>query len=475
MYTFIFDIGKTNIKGYVLNENSETVWTESQKNVAIKGLDYTYIDVENVETWLLSALKKANAAFNISAINISTHGACAVLIGQDNKLLMPVMDYECDTPEQVSSEYDVIRPTFNHSFSPNLSAGLNLGRQLWWLKKHQAEAFASVKYLFMYPQYWVWKLTGIAVNEVTSLGCHTDLWLPEQQEYSSLVDKLGIRQAMPPLVAAYESVGSLSQKIQLHTGINNQCKVFAGIHDSNASFACYLSGYLDNHLNHSLKNNMNQAFTVVSTGTWVIAMSMGGDIKRLHEEADMLANVCVLNQAIACARFMGGREFELICQQTNAQTTDEVSVADIQSVIDQTIFALPAFAAGSGPFRGAKSQISAPPANGKALATLYLALMIDYQLSQLDAKGDIIFGSTSKKNPLMCRIIAQLRPQQNVVLSGDSASTVKGAWVLTNWQAWCEREQEHNDIAVSPQLANLHDYKAQWLAVIKNKWVTAAH
>lgn len=30
----------------------------------------------------------------------------------------------------------------------------------------------------MYPQYWALRLTGIAANEVTSLGCHTDLWNP---------------------------------------------------------------------------------------------------------------------------------------------------------------------------------------------------------------------------------------------------------------------------------------------------------
>ena len=28
----------------------------------------------------------------------------------------------------------------------------------------------------MYPQYWAYRLTGVLANEVTSLGCHTDLW-----------------------------------------------------------------------------------------------------------------------------------------------------------------------------------------------------------------------------------------------------------------------------------------------------------
>ena len=413
-----------------------------------------YLDVENVEAWLIHTLKAANNAFALSAINISTHGACAVLIDQNNQLMAPVMDYECDTPEQVSEQYNLIRPAFNETYSPNLSCGLNLGRQLFWFKTHMPEAFSSIKYVLMYPQYWVWKLTGIAINEVTSLGCHTDLWLPKKQDYSSLVDELDIREAMPPIFSAHECIGVLSEEFRKLTGISSNCKVFAGIHDSNASFSRYLS------------NDINQEFTVVSTGTWVITMSMGANIQALQEEKDMLANVSVLNKPTACARFMGGREFELICQQTQAKLTDSVNSEDIQNLIDEECFALPAFESGSGPFRGKQSKITKTPKNGKALATLYLALMIDHELTQLDAKGDIIFGSTSKKNPLMCSLIAQLRPQQQVILSGDDASTVKGAWVLTRWQEWCDREKEDNDIAVSANFANLESYKTKWLQAI---------
>ena len=47
MYTFILDIGKTNIKGLVLDEQGKTVWTESKKNNSIKGDTYTYLDLTN--------------------------------------------------------------------------------------------------------------------------------------------------------------------------------------------------------------------------------------------------------------------------------------------------------------------------------------------------------------------------------------------------------------------------------------------
>ncbi|WP_143873140.1 hypothetical protein [Catenovulum sediminis] len=231
--------------------------------------------------------------------------------------------------------------------------------------------------------------------------------------------------------------------------------MYAGIHDSNASFARYLS------------NNQKQPFNVVSTGTWIITMAMGADLKNLSEDKDMLANVCILNTPVACARFMGGREFEHICQLTGAKITDQVSNSDIQKIIDNEIYALPAFENNSGPFKGHPAKITRNPHNGKALATLYLALMIDLELSLLSATGDIIFGSTSKKNPQMCQIVAQLNPQQNIVLSGDSASTVKGAWIMTRWSDWRQQTDIKTQIAKPLGLENLAAYKNKWLQQLK--------
>ena len=43
-----------------------------------------------------------------------------------------------------------------------------------------------------YPQYWAFRLTGVAATEVTSLGCHTDLWNPRAGAFSSLVERDGL-------------------------------------------------------------------------------------------------------------------------------------------------------------------------------------------------------------------------------------------------------------------------------------------
>ena len=75
-----------------------------------------------------------------------------------------------------------------------------------------------------------------------------------------------------------------------------------GIHDSNASYLRFLM------------DREREAFTVVSSGTWTIVMANRGDLRRLREDRDMLANVNAFGAPIATARYMGGREYEAIAQ-----------------------------------------------------------------------------------------------------------------------------------------------------------------
>ncbi len=42
-----------------------------------------------------------------------------------------------------------------------------------------AELFSRAAHTLLYPQFWAWRLSGVMASEVTSLGCHSDLWLPQ--------------------------------------------------------------------------------------------------------------------------------------------------------------------------------------------------------------------------------------------------------------------------------------------------------
>jgi hypothetical protein len=176
----------------------------------------------------------------------------------------------------------------------------------------------------------------------------------------------------------------------------------------------------------------------------------------------MLANIDAMQQPIACARFMGGREFEAICERAGSWLGEQFNVDDIQNVVDQKVFALPDFSNGSGPFGGAICGFTTntDKVSGIALATIYSALMIDYQLDMLGAKGDIFIEGAFLKNPLLCAVLNQLRDNNNVILSKDSTGTVQGAGYLSDWgNVQCEIECEPSS---TTELSNLSGYKKQW-------------
>ena len=433
MNTFIFDIGKTNLKAVVVDDKGDTVWQQQTANSAKTDGDYLAIDCEFHWTWLKQQLSNAFKTVGFHRINISTHGACAALVDEAGDLVLPVMDYESPLPEQTFNSYQQYRPPFEQTRSPRLGLGLNLGAQLHWLKEQYPEAFARTANLLMYPQYFAFLLSGEACHEITSLGCHTDLWDVKDHVYSSLVEHLGLKQKCPPLRPAISPIGRIQPCLANELGLDLSIDIFPGVHDSNAGLARYFYSDLDT------------PFTVISTGTWIISMAVGHSIDTLKESRDMLANIDIHGVPTACARFMGGREYQRICEALPEQSTDITQ--QIRAMIQSGIHIGLGIEAGSGPIAQGAGKVTVLDRDGQpieseglpgdALATLYLARMINLELTLLGSEGAIIFGSIAQKNPWLVRLIAQLRPQQTVLASPGDASTVTGAWCLTRWQEAC--------------------------------------
>ena len=112
-------------------------------------------------------------------------------------------------------------------------------------------------------------------------------------------------------------------------------------------------------------------------------MGARAPLHRLDAARDMLANVDVNGDAVACARFMGGREYARLCELTGSDPGEPVTLAQLQATVDAGVLALPDFSGGSGPLHGTEGRVTAVPQYGAALATLYLALMIELELELL--------------------------------------------------------------------------------------------
>jgi L-fuculokinase len=439
----VLDIGKTNAKLALIDAGGRVLAERRRPNVVASGGPYPHLDTEGLWQWLLAGCRDFAGLAAVSAIVPVTHGATAALVDADG-LVLPVLDYEAQLP---GVDYGA-RPPYAETCSPGLPAGLNLGRQLAWLQQGFPAEFGRTRHILMYPQYWAWRLCGAAFGEATSLGCHTDLWNPHSQQYSSLVERMGWRRLMPPLAPAWASLGTLRAEVADATGLPRGCQVLSGIHDSNASLMRYLAQ--DAHPGPR---------TVLSTGTWMIAAAFGVALTGLREDADMLANTNALGQPVACMRFMGGREFAALAG-ADAQTC---AIEDIERLVAQGTMALPCFAATGGPFAGRSGTTEGPAPRDAheryALATLYCVLMTDYCLDALRAAGPLAVEGSFTANPWFGPLLASLRPQQPVSYSDDASGTTCGGWMLR----YRDGVPPGSSTAVPPRaVAGLTAYRRRW-------------
>lgn len=439
--TIVLDIGKTNVKLALLDAQGGLLAEQRMPNAIVASGPYPHHDVERIWDWMLATIASFAARATIGAIVPVTHGATAALV-DDAGLVLPVLDYEFN-PGEV--DYSV-RPDYADTLSPALPCGLNLGRQLVWQAQQFPAAFARAKHILMYPQYWAWRLSGVAASEVTSLGCHTDLWNPVTQQYSELPKQMGWEALFPPRQPAFAPLGDIKPELAALTGVSAGCKIICGIHDSNASLLRYL-------------NAPRQ--TVLSTGTWMIAAAFGVELDQLREEADMLANTNALGKPVACMRFMGGREFGILAGPSPRTCT----VDDLERLIERGTMALPTFAESGGPFAGRKGSIEGPqPQNDEeryALATLYCVLMTDYCLTALNAQGGIVVEGSFSGNPFFAPLLGALRPQQPVSTSDDASGTTCGGWMLHRWG---DVPAMAGQTAAPLALHGLDEYRQRWLA-----------
>ncbi|SFN84024.1 Sugar (pentulose or hexulose) kinase [Mesorhizobium sp. NFR06] len=413
----VIDIGKTNAKVALVDLATRSeVALRRTANTPVKQAPYPHHDVEALWTFILNSLAHLNSERRIDAISITTHGATGTLVDASGELALPVLDYEFDGPDRLAADYDAVRPPFAETGTPRLPLGLNLGAQFFWQQQRFPADFARTAAMLMYPQYWALRLTGVAANEVTSLGCHTDLWSPWTSDYSSLVDRMGWRRLMAPVRPAKDRLGPILPAIARRTGLAPRTPVFCGLHDSNASL-----------LPHLLADS--PPFSVVSTGTWVVSMAVGGRRVVLDPARDTLVNVNALGDPVPSARFMGGREFSLLTDGQPQEWIDD----DVAAVLARQVLLLPSTQLGSGPFPHRDAQwVNAEnlsPGQRIAAISFYLALMTATCLELIGGDGATTVEGPFARNPLFISMLAAAT-ERPVVASETSTGTSIGAALL---------------------------------------------
>jgi L-fuculokinase len=416
----ILDIGKTHVKVALVAQGHIV---ELRRGESGEGAPppYLHLPTEAQWTWVVAQLRELSRLARITDIVPVAHGASIAII-DDRGLVLPMLDYQQEIAE-FDRDYEKLARNFAATLSPRLPCGHNPGRQLFWLQRKFPKQFARATAILGQAQYWAWRLSGVAVTELTSVANHTDLWRPRAKNFSALVDKAGWRKLFPPIRAASEVIGTILPEVAMQTSLPADCRVRAGIHDSNAAFLRW-------------RLQLAEPFTVLSTGTWIIPFAAGGEVPADGARLDCLGNVDALGNLVASARFMGGREYEVI----RGDAADDPGTAEqrLADLIARPCFALPAFSDQGGPFAGTRGRFTdldgndAIPWRRATLAALYGALMTDLLLELLNAKGPILVEGPFAANDVYIAALGALRPDSPVHPSLETLGTSLGAAMLVD-------------------------------------------
>jgi len=258
MHTAVFDIGKTNKKFSVFDENLSEIhreYTTLPETVDEDG--FPTEDLSLLTEWMRDTLRKAMTpgGFRVSRLNCSTYGASFVHLDAQGNPATPLYNYLKPFSERLAAGF-FDRVGGKEDFcvrtaSPWLGM-LNAGLQIYWLQAERPDAFARVRHSLHFPQYAAYLFSGLPQSEFTSIGCHTGLWDFTAGRYHDWVEGTGIGRLFPGTVPA---TGRTTAQVNGHP-----VEVGAGIHDSSAALLPYLL-------------SSPEPFLLLSTGTWNITFN----------------------------------------------------------------------------------------------------------------------------------------------------------------------------------------------------------
>ena len=301
--TAVFDIGKTNKKFFLFDQNLKEIYHEYQKLALIEDEDgYPCDDLEKLTGWIKDTIARiiASPDYNLININFSTYGATLVHLDEQGKPVAPLYNYLKPFPQKTLDRFISTYGKDSNDLetaSPCLGM-LNSGLQLYWLKYDKPEVFRKVKHTLHFPQYLSYLFSGKLVSEPTSIGCHTKLWDFSNGEYHQWLDRESLLQFFPEIVPTTYYFSTPVHDHKINVGV--------GIHDSSSALASYLL-------------RTKEPFVLVSTGTWSITLNPFTKDPLTSDELhrDCLNYLDIQGNAVKASRLFLGNELDHQLQDLN--------------------------------------------------------------------------------------------------------------------------------------------------------------
>jgi sugar (pentulose or hexulose) kinase len=289
----VFDVGKTNKKLFLFDEQYRIVLEQSESLPPAMDEDGDACeDLPRLTAWVRETLARVTARgeIHVRAVNFSAYGASFVHLGSDGQPVAPLYNYLKPYPAALKRKfYDTYGGEVTLSMltaSPVLGS-LNSGMQLYRIRQERPELFGRINYSLHLPQYLSYLLTGNTVSDITSIGCHTNLWNFSQRHYHEWVYREGLIEKLAPIVPS----GSVTPAGELLIGV--------GLHDSSAAIIPYLQSF-------------REPFVLISTGTWCISMNPFNDspLTVAELQQDCLCYMSYLGRPVKASRLFAGYDHE---------------------------------------------------------------------------------------------------------------------------------------------------------------------
>jgi len=292
----IFDIGKTNKKFFLIDEAYNIVKEESIQLKEITDEDGDSCeDINLLSQWVVDTLTAFlhSKDYNIKAINFSAYGASLVYVDKKGKPLAPLYNYLKSYPEELKNElynkYSAEKIS-RETASPVLDS-LNSGMQLYRIMKEKADLYKQIEYALHLPQYISYLITQTSCSDITSIGCHTQLWDFNRNDYHEWVIKEGIDKKLAPILPSDKAIDIRFADKKIKSGI--------GLHDSSCALIPYLTIF-------------KEPFVLISTGTWCISLNPFNHTPPTNDELkkDCLCYLDYHSEQVKASRLFAGSEHE---------------------------------------------------------------------------------------------------------------------------------------------------------------------
>jgi len=416
----IFDIGKTNKKLFLFDERYNIVWERSR--ICDQTVDEdgeSCEDWQQLNTFIRESLAGIPADLAPRAINFSAYGASFVYLGKEGKPVAPLYNYLKPYPPHLKEKFYAAHGgevAFSMLTASPVLGSLNSGMQLYRIKEEQPKLFEKIRHALHLPQYLSYLLTGTPCSDITSIGCHTNLWNFSRQHYHEWVYREGIIDKLAPI---FPSTSVMPTPTIPMSGI--------GLHDSSAAMIPYFESF-------------REPFLLISTGTWCISMNPFNDspLTAAELQKDSLCYMSYRGKPVKASRLFAGYEHEQevqrLAEEWNVQPAAAMTVAYDPATVVQIR---------SNPHRSPESFAQA---YHQLMAGIMEKQVASTQLvlHDTDVKRIFVDGGFGK-NQVYMHLLAEAFPDIEVFAASIPQATAIGA-ALAIHEHWNSRSRPGNII-----------------------------